>query len=91
MQVDGCSTCSACVQGLAVDDVGRVLLGQRKADPGRGLWDIPGGFLDEGEDPVEGLKREFVEETGLSVEVDVFLGIWIVLQTWVLPKLGVPT
>ena len=77
MQVDGCSTCSACVQGLAVDDVGRVLLGQRKADPGRGLWDIPGGFLDEGEDPVEGLKREFVEETGLSVEVDVFLGIWI--------------
>jgi ADP-ribose pyrophosphatase YjhB (NUDIX family) len=54
-----------------------VLLGERKTDPGGGLWDIPGGFLDEGEDPIDGLRREFVEETGLDVEVDAFLGIWI--------------
>ena len=84
----GRSTCSACgfevwaasipgVQGLAVDDAGRVLLGRRQADPGRGLWDIPGGFLDEGEDPVDGLRREFSEETGLDVEIEEFLGIWI--------------
>jgi len=87
-QADGCSTCSACgfqvwaasipgVQGLAVDEAGRVLLGRRTTNPGRGLWDIPGGFLDEGEDPVAGLRREFTEETGLIVEVDAFLGIWI--------------
>src|SRR4051812_35621430 len=82
-QAGGCSTCSACglqvwaasipgVQALAVDESGRVLLGRRTADPGEGLWDIPGGFLDEGEDPIDGLRREFVEETGLNVEVDAF-------------------
>jgi ADP-ribose pyrophosphatase YjhB (NUDIX family) len=87
-QVDGCSTCSACgfqvwaasipgVQALAVDAAERILLGRRKTDPGRGLWDIPGGFLGEGEDPIAGLKREFAEETGLDVVVDAFLGIWI--------------
>ena len=87
-QADGCSTCSACgyqvwaasvpgVQALAVNDAGEVLLGRRNREPGRGLWDIPGGFLDEGEDPTVGLRREFIEETGLDVEVDAFLGIWI--------------
>ena len=87
-QADGCSTCSACgyqvwaasvpgVQALAVNDAGEVLLGRRNREPGRGLWDIPGGFLDEGEDPTAGLRREFIEETGLAVEVDAFLGIWI--------------
>jgi ADP-ribose pyrophosphatase YjhB (NUDIX family) len=87
-QADGCSTCSACdyevwaasvpgVQGLAVNDAGEVLLGRRNRDPGRGLWDVPGGFLDEGEGAVSGLRREFLEETGLDVEVDAFLGIWI--------------
>jgi len=65
------------VQGLAVNYSGEVLLGRRNRDPGRGLLDIPGGFLDEGEDAVAGLRREFLEETGLDVEVDVFLGIWI--------------
>ena len=87
-RADGCSTCSACgyqvwaasvpgVQGLAVNDAGEVLLGRRNGDPGSGLWDIPGGFLDEGEGAVSGLRREFLEETGLDVEVDAFLGIWI--------------
>ena len=34
-----------------------------------GIWEIPGGRLEIGEDPVEGLKREMLEETGLEVEV----------------------
>ncbi len=36
-------------------------------------WDIPGGFLNEREEPVDGLQREFEAETGLHVEVDAFL------------------
>ena len=61
---------------LCVDD-GRVLLARRAHPPFEGSWDIPGGFLDEGEDPLDGLRRELREETGLEVEPERFLGIWI--------------
>ena len=30
-------------------------------------WDLPGGHLKQGEDPVDGLRREVFEETGISV------------------------
>ena len=40
-----------------------------------GQWFLPGGGLDHGEDPVEGLRREFREETGLEVHVGELLGI----------------
>jgi 8-oxo-dGTP diphosphatase len=59
-----------------VERDGRVLLGRRRNDPGAGLWDIPGGFLHEGEDAVEGLRREVREETGLEIEPVEFLGTW---------------
>jgi len=31
-------------------------------------WELPGGRLEEGEDPILGLKREVKEEIGLEVE-----------------------
>jgi ADP-ribose pyrophosphatase YjhB (NUDIX family) len=56
---------------------GRVLLARRAHPPFEGFWDIPGGFLDEGEEPLDGLRRELREETGLEVEPERFLGIWM--------------
>ena len=61
------------MQGLLVRD-GRVLIGRRKHEPQKGMWDLPGGFLEEGEEPLAGLRREFREETGLEVEPLEWLG-----------------
>ncbi len=60
-----------------VERGGRVLLGRRRLDPSAGLWDIPGGFVDEDEHPLQALERELREETGLSIEPTEFLGIWM--------------
>jgi ADP-ribose pyrophosphatase YjhB (NUDIX family) len=61
------------VEGVLERD-GRVLLSKRGIEPRRGYWDLPGGFLEEGEEPLEGLAREFREETGLEVEAIEWLG-----------------
>ncbi|HXF98611.1 MAG TPA: NUDIX domain-containing protein [Gaiellaceae bacterium] len=62
---------------LVVDDTGRLLLARRARPPDAGLWDAPGGFLGEGEHPLDALRRELREETGLSVEPGAFVGAWI--------------
>jgi 8-oxo-dGTP pyrophosphatase MutT (NUDIX family) len=56
-----------CVGGLVYDDEGRLLLIQRRNDPGRGLWSVPGGRVEPGEDDAAALVREMREETGLTV------------------------
>ena len=46
---------------------GKVLLLKRAIDPYRGYWDIPGGFCDGPELPVDAAVREVFEETGWSI------------------------
>lgn len=55
---------------------GAVLLARVSSrGPGGGLWTLPGGGLDFGEAPIEGVVREVAEETGLVFEPDVLLGV----------------
>jgi 8-oxo-dGTP diphosphatase len=62
---------------VCVDEHGRVLLTRRAVEPEIGSWDLPGGFVDEDEHPLETLRRELREETNLEVEPLEFLGVWI--------------
>jgi ADP-ribose pyrophosphatase YjhB (NUDIX family) len=66
-----------CVSGLVVDREGRLLLTRRAIEPYKGLWDAPGGFIEEGEHPHAALRRELFEETGLVVEPGDLVGIWM--------------
>ena len=56
---------------------GRLLLLRRAIEPWRGTWDIPGGFCEAHEHPIETAVREVREETGLDVRVTGFLGMWL--------------
>lgn len=47
----------------------RVLLIRRAIDPAKGLWALPGGFMDAGEMPGEALQRELQEEVNLRIRV----------------------
>ncbi len=55
---------------------GRVALVRRSIDPGYGLWVIPGGFVDRGEEVEEAVLREIKEETGLEALLGALLGLY---------------
>jgi 8-oxo-dGTP pyrophosphatase MutT (NUDIX family) len=64
------------VYGICQDADGRVLL--TRAAPWltiAGQWFLPGGGIDHGESPMDALRREFAEETGLHVVVGALRGV----------------
>jgi len=56
-----------------VNDAGQILL-IRRAD--NGLWAMPGGALEVGETPAEGVEREAWEETGVGCQAVALVGVF---------------
>ncbi|WP_116124403.1 NUDIX hydrolase [Lewinella sp. IMCC34183] len=54
----------------------RVLLCRRAISPMRGLWNVPSGYLENGESVVEGARREVREEAAAEVEVDYLITLY---------------
>ncbi len=60
---------------ILIERDGRVLLVRRVNEPHRGLWTLPAGFVDAGEDPKAAAERECLEETGLTVRATAVLDV----------------
>jgi len=54
---------------VLVEQDEKILLVRRVNQPHQGLWTLPAGFVDAGEDPARAAERECLEETGLQVQV----------------------
>lgn len=64
------------VAAIVVAHRGRLLLQRRAVDPRAGFWTFPGGFLEMGETPEDGARRETLEEVGLDVQPAGLLGVY---------------
>jgi len=53
---------------------GHILVVERGALPGKGLWALPGGFVNEKERLEDAVIRELIEETGIKIQPQVLKG-----------------
>lgn len=66
------------VVGVVCSWDGRILLCKRAIEPRNGFWTMPAGYLEQGEAPSEGARRETREEAVADVEIDALLGVYAI-------------
>lgn len=65
---------AAAVAAIITNEKGEILLTIRAFDPGKGMLDLPGGFVDPGESVETALQREIFEELGLQITSTKYFG-----------------
>ena len=74
---------------VVVESEGGIVLGRRAIEPGRGLWCLPGGFVNDDEDPAAAAVRECLEEIGARVELTELIGTYHVAKTTASSIIGI--
>lgn len=71
-----------CVVGALIEKDGKIALVQEQAKdkPDHGKWNQPAGWLDVGENPITGAKREVEEETGFTFTPTAILRIYSLVR-----------
>lgn len=71
-------------KGLVSDGAGNILLLKRSNSDSRrpNQWDLPGGHVDEGEEPSQAVIREIKEESGLDATLQHLLYAKTELVKW---------
>ena len=72
---------SQSVGGVCIRD-GKVLLARHTYGAGKGMFIIPGGYVNFGEIPEETLVREYLEETGITVKAGKLIGMRFSAKDW---------
>ena len=68
------------VVGSVVEHDGCILLCRRAIDPRDGYWTLPAGYLELGESPEEGARREAREEACADLEIDRLLAVYSITR-----------
>ena len=66
---------SITADGILLKDK-QILLIQRKNEPFKGKWALPGGFVEYGEKTEDTVVREVFEETGLKTKIHELAGVY---------------
>ncbi|MEI2666058.1 NUDIX hydrolase [Rossellomorea sp. LJF3] len=62
------------VYGIYIEN-GKLLVIHKGGGPYINRFDLPGGSLEEGESLTEAMRREFLEETGIEIEIEEQIGV----------------
>lgn len=72
---DNCPACDEifydnplCAVAIVAEKDGKVIFIKRNVEPAKGMWALPGGFIEQGESVEKAALRELREETGLKAK-----------------------